>query len=385
MIPRIRGGYVNSIIAVVLCLSAWWISFSEAFVSDVGGKGMVRGPISPPLVGGVVGPERSTVKEPVTTSFPSSSWRSRVSSRLYTVESTRFRGAVRRQSSLVIPKHQFEQWTHNLNSLSQWTQTIKSMQPFRSRKVSFGLRLMVFLLLITRLLRAGGLRSILIGAEESVTLYSTLLETFPVVTKSITAGVIGGLGDFFAQWLENRRLSRRASHPTLGVASSHKTIPRPQIDTGNYNIRRGLSIVADGLFLSGPLMHFGYELFEHIWPISGGGTLAAMLHVVADTLLLDSIFIATTFWFSGWFEGFSLKQIRSQFRRDYVAAFKAGALTSVLVMPIELVCFRFLPLSFRVLAVNFIDIVWDAVISYMAHRSRGGEHIGDDQGGRHGR
>ena len=188
------------------------------------------------------------------------------------------------------------------------------------------------------------------------------------------------MGDFLAQWLENgRELARlTASEPPDSLAKPpEKTQPRPIF--GKYNRVRGLSIFADGILISGPLMHFGYEWFEHILPISGGGIMAALVHVIADTLLLDSIFVATTFWVTGWCEGFSMRQILSQFRRDYFPAVKLGGMTSLLVMPVEIVCFRFLPLSYRVLAVNFIDIVWDGVISYMAHRSRGEcEHFHED-------
>merc|ERR1712226_1099152 len=103
----------------------------------------------------------------------------------------------------------------------------------------------------------------------------------------------------------------------------------------------------------------------------GSGLTAAMMHVLADTLILDSVFVATTIWVTGLLEGYSIRQLVPQFRKDYVPALKAGCATSIVVMPVELPCFRYLPLSFRVLAVNFIDIFWDAIISHMAHKSRG--------------
>ena len=116
-------------------------------------------------------------------------------------------------------------------------------------------------------------------------------------------------------------------------------------------------------------MHLGYELFEQILPV-GSSSMAAILHVCADSILLDTIFVATTFLMTGWMEGYSHKQLFAQFKCDYIPSLKASFATSFLMMPIEFVCFRFLPLTFRVLAVNFIDVVWDAVISFMAHRNR---------------
>lgn len=183
----------------------------------------------------------------------------------------------------------------------------------------------------------------------------------PVVTKSITAGVIGVMGDCMAQGLENWMHARQ----------QQKQQPPQTVQTAKkYDPRRGLSILLDGLFISGPLMHFGYELFDHVLPIHSGGSGAAILHVLADSVFLDAIFVASTFVVTGRMEGYRFRQIVPQLRKDYLPALKASWATSVFLMPIEFVCFRFLPLSYRVLAVNFIDVIWDAVISFMAHRSR---------------
>ena len=201
--------------------------------------------------------------------------------------------------------------------------------------------------------------------QSCTTWYMMQLATHPVITKSVTAGVIGVWGDSMAQSLENWLHQRRQVHK-VGTSGP------------KYDHRRGLSILLDGLLISGPLMHFGYELFDQIMPIhAGGGSGAALLHVVADSVFLDAIFVATTFIVTGRMEGYSFGQVMPQLRKDYFPALKASWATSLLVMPIEFVCFRFLPLSYRVLAVNFIDVIWDAVISFMAHRSRHEEIVTD--------
>ena len=194
--------------------------------------------------------------------------------------------------------------------------------------------------------------------------YMAKLSTNPILTKAATAGVIGVIGDYMAQQLE-RFLDRK----------SHAVAPPTE---HSYDARRGLSIAMDGLFISGPLMHFGYEIFEWLLPINRGGsasTLAAMSHVLADSVVLDSIFVATTFLVTGFVEGMKPRQLRSQFKSDYMSTLKASWVTSTLLMPIEIACFRFLPLSLRVLAVNFIDVIWDGVISFMAHRNRKSEDL----------
>lgn len=206
------------------------------------------------------------------------------------------------------------------------------------------------------------------GSLQQVAVWYTMhLTASPVITKSVTAGVIGIIGDYMAQWLEYKMGRRKnpeqeASSLTRGL-SIH----------GRYSFRRGLSILTDGLFISGPLMHFGYNLFESIMPINVGGgssSLAAMAHVLADSVLLDSIFVASTFIVTGIMEGYTYKQLVPQFRSDYVPTLKASWATSLFLLPFEFACFRYLPLTFRVMAVNFLDVVWDAVVSFMAHRSR---------------
>lgn len=186
------------------------------------------------------------------------------------------------------------------------------------------------------------------------------LTAHPVVTKSVTAGVIGVFGDFMAQGLEHVLHQRQHKRQSGDECAS----------TLKYDSRRGISILLDGLFLSGPLMHFGYEMFDRILPIADGGSGAALLHVLADSIFLDALFVASTFVVTGRMEGYSFRQIVPQLRRDYFPALKASWATSIFLMPIEFVCFRFLPLSYRVLAVNFIDVIWDGVISFMAHRGR---------------
>lgn len=200
------------------------------------------------------------------------------------------------------------------------------------------------------------------GLQQSVAWYMVQLATHPVLTKSLTAGVIGVLGDCLAQGLEHV-LHQRQHNKRQGKDNQVVTPLK-------YDPRRGLSILLDGVFLSGPLMHFGYEFLDHILPIANGGSGAALLHVLADSIFLDAIFVATTFIVTGRMEGYTFRQVLPQLRRDYLPALKASWATSLFLMPIEFVCFRFLPLSYRVLSVNFIDIVWDAVISFMAHRSR---------------
>lgn len=192
--------------------------------------------------------------------------------------------------------------------------------------------------------------------QQFSTMYMTNLVAFPCITKSISAGIIGICGDFMAQNLEYRLNSRKTNSSNLGPKFS-------------YDSRRGLSILTGGLFVSGPLMHLGYNLFEHILPVHG--SLAALTHLVADMLILDSLFVATAFINTGIMEGYDLRRhIIPQFQRDYADTLKASWATSIMLMPLGFLCFRFLPVTLRTVAMNLTDVVWDAIISFMTHRNR---------------
>lgn len=212
------------------------------------------------------------------------------------------------------------------------------------------------------------------------TWYIARLSANPIVTKSISAGVIGTIGDYAAQWLEHIISSSGTEKRTANKCSFADSTIEPQsviMDSvsihGQYHLRRGLAMLADGLFISGPLMHFGYEVFENLIPIASTGpasALAAMIHVAADSLILDSFFVASRFFTTGFMEGIPLDKLLPQFCLEYLPSLKASWVTSVFMCPVQFSCFRYMPLSFRVLSVNCIDVIWDAILSFMAHRSR---------------
>jgi len=191
--------------------------------------------------------------------------------------------------------------------------------------------------------------------------YMVAIDEYPVLTKSLTTAIIQILGDWAAQ-----RYEQNQEKDTTTIHS----------DKG-YDLRRGLSLFADGLLLSGPLMHYCFEWMEDTWPTSegedGGGLtrpLATLCHVFVNDYVIDSTYIALSFIFTGIVEGYSLREIAVIVRKDFGATVRASWLTSLGLIPVEIMCFGYLSLSFRVLAMNFVDLLWGAIISFYMHRSR---------------
>lgn len=203
-------------------------------------------------------------------------------------------------------------------------------------------------------------------SQSCVQGYLAKLEANPLLTKAITSGFMGLIGDMLAQYIEYQNHARQMRK---------KGMPNKINSRFQLNLRRNMAILLDGLLISGPLMHFGYDFFEHIAPIAAGGgktsSMNAMLHVLADSIALDGVFVATALIASGIFEGYSWKEeIIPQMQTDYIPAWKASFAASMLIAPVEFVSFKYLPVSLRTLAVSVTDIFWDCVLSFMCHRAR---------------
>jgi hypothetical protein len=88
-----------------------------------------------------------------------------------------------------------------------------------------------------------------------ITWYMKCLSTFPLLTKSLTSGFLGFIGDSAAQFFEERI---RAKH---NIVQPYFVI--------KYDKKRAMSVVADSIFFTGPLLHFAYGFLENLVPTSG--------------------------------------------------------------------------------------------------------------------
>merc|ERR1719206_604256 len=130
--------------------------------------------------------------------------------------------------------------------------------------------------------------------------------------------MIGFLGDICAQQFEERTRVKREG---------------PAASPIKYDVRRGLSTVADGLFVTGPILHFVYDFLENLIPISGSAlppSLAAISQVLLDDIFVDALFVATTFIFTGISEGYG-KRTLTQFKTDFFPTVRAGWAASLML------------------------------------------------------
>ena len=197
-----------------------------------------------------------------------------------------------------------------------------------------------------------------------INLYTHHLEKYPLFNKVLTAGIIGIMGDALSQYFE------------IAVMGKH----RAGSFTSSFDPRRNLGVFLEGFLISGPLMHYSYNLFEKILPISETngvmGSIFAGMQVFLDCFIMDPFYVLSAMITGGLFEGFSFtNDLIPQISTDFFPSMKAAWISSFMLSPIQFMAFRCLPVNLRSLAMNVQNIIWNAVVLYMAHRGRKSFHI----------
>ena len=237
--------------------------------------------------------------------------------------------------------------------------------------------------------------------------YSRQTEVNPLRTKSATGGICAIVGDILAQCIENGTSLRSES-------------------TEGLHMRRILAVFIAGLCY-GPILHHVYASLEYFLPIhcdnqclSGSKDVAsndgkvdddiynadletadivapeeilphyacystmftsfslvsqrqyvnAFLHVAIDQGLMAFPFVAIMMLITGIVEG-HWNSLGGEFTSDYIDNIHALWLAALLgIGPMQIIAFRLLPLKWRALAANMLDVLEVMVMSYLAHRNR---------------
>eukprot|EP00475_Leptophrys_vorax_P011519 TRINITY_DN1807_c0_g1_i1.p1 TRINITY_DN1807_c0_g1~~TRINITY_DN1807_c0_g1_i1.p1 ORF type:complete len:198 (-),score=51.03 TRINITY_DN1807_c0_g1_i1:588-1181(-) len=183
--------------------------------------------------------------------------------------------------------------------------------------------------------------------------YLTLLASYPVPTKSITAGIITGLSDVTAQY----------------IASPNQSF------TISTVIRQGLI----ALLYRAPMVHFWYVLLELLMK---GWDPSAPLTVVLKVLLDQIAF--TPVLLSGYL--FILSVLRKQSFKEFLGnyVYKTGNFWQILfanwkLWPIvHLINFRYVPIHLRVLFGNVVGFFWSIYV--ILQSSKPSASVGEKEG-----
>lgn len=193
--------------------------------------------------------------------------------------------------------------------------------------------------------------------------YMNQLHTNELRTKFISAGVIDGFGDVCAQLIERGNIGYSVS---------------------SWDKRRIFAMSADGIFVASPLYHYIFEFYEKIIPTHSTSEVAlkdpsvtkkrrrwaTLAHVLLDNFPMAIIYLAIMMISTGLIEG-RHADIVYELKHDLIPALKVSWKVSMyFYVPLQLLSFQYLPHKLKVLAVNVLDLVWVAVLSFVTHRNR---------------
>jgi hypothetical protein len=185
--------------------------------------------------------------------------------------------------------------------------------------------------------------------------YMNQIEKHEIATKCISTGILAVVGDVCAQGIGEYLVSGNPFANSLDK-------------------RRMMAMFCDGALCTGPLLHFAYELYEKVYPIydkDGKRRFVPTLsHVLFDNFIMIVAYISFMMFSTALVEG-RYKSIAHEFAHDLIPNIKTSYKASAMgLMWLQLISFYWLPMKLRVLAVNFIDIIWVVVMSFVTHLHR---------------
>ncbi len=176
------------------------------------------------------------------------------------------------------------------------------------------------------------------------TWYSKQLETQPLVTKSVTSGIVAGSGDVLCQIIV-----RRLSSPYHGDNRESVTIDK----------NRTFRFFLLGAVLVAPTAHHWYRTLLQLFPAN---TLkAAFQRTLLDQALFAPLFIPTFMASAMALAGEGYDDILPIIRERYADLVLKNW---ILWAPAQLFNFRFVPAKFQVLFSNCVALVWNTYFSF---------------------
>lgn len=170
--------------------------------------------------------------------------------------------------------------------------------------------------------------------------YLILLKKYPILTKSVTSGILSALGNLLSQVLEARKKARH------GAAAK-------EIDTAG-----AARYAIFGLLFTGPLSHYFYQLMEVWMPTTDP-------YCLVKRLLLDRLFFAPAFLLLFYFvmtvlEAKGWSDFERKMKSSYWTALK---MNWKIWTPFQFINVNFVPVQFRVLFANVIAFFWYAYLA----------------------
>ncbi|TDH12878.1 hypothetical protein EPR50_G00050520 [Perca flavescens] len=170
--------------------------------------------------------------------------------------------------------------------------------------------------------------------------YLVLLKKYPILTKSVTSGILTALGNLLSQFLETRKKAKNGAQVN-------------EIDTA-----AAASYAIYGLFITGPLSHYFYQLME-VW-MPSTDPLCLVKRLLLDRLVFAPGFLLIFYFVMNILEAKGWTDFEKKMRGSYWTALK---MNWKVWTPFQFININFVPVQFRVLFANMIALFWYAYLA----------------------
>jgi len=198
------------------------------------------------------------------------------------------------------------------------------------------------------------LKPLALSPGELWTSYNEALDGAPLLTKSVTAGVILGAADFTGQLLEK------------SLAEKEGTVVSDSIDYG-----RALRFAFFGFVLQAPWNHYYYLALDGALPPTPDPlSFTTAGKVAIDQFIQAPVFTVLIFYFLGILEGKSVDGVNDQLQAKYKDTIIANW---KLWVPATCVNIAFVPPPLRVLYLNCVFYFWSIYLSITLNKDTSDE------------
>ncbi|KAL0979330.1 hypothetical protein UPYG_G00183720 [Umbra pygmaea] len=170
--------------------------------------------------------------------------------------------------------------------------------------------------------------------------YLVLLKNYPILTKSITSGILSALGNLLSQVLEGKRKAKEGT-------------PLKEID-----ISGPARFAIYGLLVTGPVSHYFYQLMEVLMPTTVPFCMVKRL--LLDRLIFAPAFLLVFFFVMNFLEGKRWVDLQSKMNSSYWPALK---MNWKVWTPFQFINIIYVPVQFRVLFANIVALFWYAYLA----------------------
>lgn len=181
--------------------------------------------------------------------------------------------------------------------------------------------------------------------------YTEALEKKPILTKSITAGVLSLIADVICQ----KGFGGAPNEGDKEEAKVEKALDFPRI--GKFTFL--------GVALVGPILHFWYGGLARRIP--GVDLLSTFKRLALDQLLFAPAFIAIFFTSALTLDGKNFNEIMTKLKEEWATTVQANW---SIWTPAQFINFRFIVQKYQVLFSNCIGVVWNIYLSYATYNKR---------------